>query len=79
MNLTRDQLKCKRKRRRWININREEIICIYNDITNNKNKLLNNLIRDDIYKELSSELTTNIEEIINNSLRMLEDIKYGDK
>ena len=79
MNLTRDQLKCKRKRRRWININREEIISIYNDITNNKNKLLNNLIRDDIYKELSSELTTNIEEIINNSLRMLEDIKYGDK
>ena len=49
---------------------------IYQDINNAKDELLNTMIKDEMYLELKNELTNNIEEIIDNTYRMIKEYGY---
>ena len=46
---------------------------IYQDINNAKDELLNTMIKDEMYLELKNELTNNIEEIIDNTYRLMKE------
>ena len=50
---------------------------IYQDINNAKDELLNTIIKDEMYLELKNELTNNIEEIIDNTYRLMKEYGYG--
>ena len=50
---------------------------IYQDINNAKDELLNTMIKDEMYLELKNELTNNIEEIIDNTYRLMKEYGYG--
>ena len=49
---------------------------IYQDINNAKDELLNTIIKDEMYLELKNELTNNIEEIIDNTYRLIKEYRY---
>ena len=49
---------------------------IYQDINNAKDELLNTMIKDEMYLELKNELTNNIEEIIDNTYRLMKEYGY---
>ena len=49
---------------------------IYQDINNAKDELLNTMIKDEMYLELKNELTNNIEEIIDNTYRLIKEYRY---
>ena len=49
---------------------------IYQDINNAKDELLNIMIKDEMYLELKNELTSNIEEIIDNTYRLIKEYGY---
>ena len=49
---------------------------IYQDINNDKDELLNTMIKDEMYLELKNELTNNIEEIIDNTYRLMKEYGY---
>lgn len=49
---------------------------IYQDINNAKDELLNTMIKDEMYLELKNELTSNIEEIIDNTYRLIKEYGY---
>lgn len=49
---------------------------IYQDINNAKDELLNTMIKDEMYLELKNELTNNIEEIIDNTYRLMKENGY---
>lgn len=49
---------------------------IYKDINNAKDELLNTMIKDEMYLELKNELTSNIEEIIDNTYRLIKEYGY---
>lgn len=49
---------------------------IYQDINNAKDELLNTIIKDEMYLELKNELTNNIEEIIDNTYRLMKEYGY---
>lgn len=50
---------------------------IYQDINNAKEELLNTMIKDEMYLELKNDLTSNIEEIIDNTYRLMKE--YGNE
>ena len=49
---------------------------IYQDINNAKDELLNIMIKDEMYLELKNDLTSNIEEIIDNTYRLIKEYGY---
>lgn len=49
---------------------------IYQDINNAKEELLNTMIKDEMYLELKNDLTSNIEEIIDNTYRLMKEYGY---
>lgn len=49
---------------------------IYQDINNAKDELLYTMIKDEMYLELKNELTNNIEEIIDNTYRLMKEYGY---
>ena len=49
---------------------------IYQDINKAKDDLLETMIKDEMYLELKNELTNNIEEIIDNTYRLMKEYGY---
>lgn len=49
---------------------------IYQDINKAKDDLLETMIKDEMYLELKNDLTSSIEEIIDNTYRMIKENGY---
>ena len=49
---------------------------IYQDINKAKDDLLETMIKDEMYLELKNDLTSSIEEIIDNTYRMIKEYGY---